>query len=55
MEKLEHKLKNSNDIDLFLGEEISKNIKEGYPSQPKIEKQLKNHLKSLLESKKNSR
>ncbi|MFX1489656.1 MAG: hypothetical protein ACFFBI_10940 [Promethearchaeota archaeon] len=50
MEKLKNELKDNNDLDVFLGNKISKNIKEGFPSQPKIEKKLRDHLKSLLKS-----
>ena len=54
MDKLKNDLNNNDDLDLFLGSEISRNLKEGYPSQPKIEKQLKDHLESLLKPEKNS-
>ncbi|MFW9864950.1 MAG: hypothetical protein ACFFEN_02550 [Candidatus Thorarchaeota archaeon] len=50
MEKLKNELKDNNDLELFLGNKISKDIKEGFPSQPKIEKKIKDHLNSLLTS-----
>ena len=42
----------TDELDFFLSEEISNNLKIGYPSQPKIEEQLTNHLKNILKSKK---
>lgn len=49
-EKLRNKLENSDDLEQYLSEEISNNIKVGYPRKPELETQLKNHIKKLLES-----
>ena len=44
------KLDNFLDLEQFLSNEISKKLKVGYPTEPKCEIQLKNHIKNLLKS-----
>jgi len=44
------KLDNIFDLDQYLSKEISNKIKVGYPIEPKLEIQLKNHIKKLLAS-----
>jgi len=48
------KLGSSNDIEKYLRNDISKNIKKGYPSNSDLEMELKNHLEGLIKSKNNS-
>jgi len=42
------KLDNIFDLEQYLSKEISNKIKVGYPIEPKLEIQLKNHIKKLL-------
>ena len=42
------KLDNIFDLEQYLSNEISNKIKVGYPIEPKLEIQLKNHIKNLL-------
>ncbi len=42
------KLDNIFDLEQYLSNEISNKIKVGYPIEPKLEIQLKNHIKKLL-------
>jgi len=44
------KLDNIFDLEQYLSNEISNKIKVGYPIEPKLEIQLKNHIKKLLPS-----
>jgi len=44
------KLDNFLDLEQYLSKEISNKIKVGYPTEPKLEIQLKNHIKKLLAS-----
>ncbi len=44
------KLDNIFDLEQYLSKEISNKIKVGYPIEPKLEIQLKNHIKKLLAS-----
>lgn len=44
------KLDNIFDLEQYLSNEISNKIKVGYPIEPKLEIQLKNHIKKLLAS-----
>lgn len=44
------KLDNILDLEQYLSNEISNKIKVGYPIEPKLEIQLKNHIKKLLAS-----
>ncbi len=39
---------NCETLELYLNKEITDKIKMGYPSDPKLEMKLKNHLKTLL-------
>ncbi|MBY8990221.1 MAG: hypothetical protein KGD58_05665 [Candidatus Lokiarchaeota archaeon] len=48
IQKLEKKLVDINELEVFLNKEISRNIKVGYPTNPKLELDLKNHIKKLL-------
>lgn len=48
------KLGSSNDIEQYLRNDISKNIKKGYPSNSDLEMELKNHLEGLIKSENNS-
>lgn len=48
---LEGKFEKIHEIEVFLSDEISKNIKLGYPAKPKLEKVLKNHIDKLMSSK----
>ena len=48
------KLGSSNDIEKYLRNDISKNIKKGYPSNSDLEMELKNHLEGLIKSENNS-
>ncbi len=48
------KLGSSNDIEQYLRNNISKNIKKGYPSNSDLEMELKNHLEGLIKSENNS-
>ncbi|MFX0030041.1 MAG: hypothetical protein ACFE8B_12585 [Candidatus Hermodarchaeota archaeon] len=41
---------NIDEIDGFLNEEISKNITLGYPTDPKLERYLRNHIEKLINS-----
>lgn len=50
---LDGKFEKIHEIDEYLSEEISKNIKVGYPANPKLEKDLKNHIDKLISSKYN--
>ncbi|MFX1376070.1 MAG: hypothetical protein ACFFA0_09680 [Promethearchaeota archaeon] len=45
---LESNLENVKELEKFLNNNISNNIKIGYPSNPKLEIQLKNYIKKLL-------
>lgn len=47
---LEGKFENIHEIERYLSEEISKNIKLGYPTDPKLELYLRNHIEKLLNS-----
>lgn len=47
---IEGKFENIHEIEGFLNEEISKNIKVGYPANLKLEKDLKNHIDKLMSS-----
>lgn len=44
------KLDNIFDLEQYLSNEISNKIKVGYPTDPKLEIQLKNYIKQLLKS-----
>ncbi|MFW9881458.1 MAG: hypothetical protein ACFFG0_50990 [Candidatus Thorarchaeota archaeon] len=44
------KVENVDEIEGFISEEISKNMKVGYPTDPKLEIYLKNHIEKLLNS-----
>ena len=44
------KIDNFFDLEQYLSNEISNKIKVGYPIEPKLEIQLKNHIKKLLAS-----
>ena len=48
------KLGPSNDIEQYLRNDISKNIKKGYPNNSDLEMELKNHLEGLIKSENNS-
>jgi hypothetical protein len=48
IQKLERKLEDINALELFLSNEISRNIKLGYPSNPKLELHLKIKGLSIL-------
>lgn len=48
------KLGSSNDIEQYLRNDLSKNIKKGYPSNSDLEMELKNHLEGLIKSENNS-
>lgn len=48
------KLGSSNDIEKYLRNDISKNIKKGYPCNSDLEMELKNHLEGLIKSENNS-
>ena len=48
IQKLEKKLEDINELEVFLNKEISRNINVGYPTNPKLELVLKNHIKKLL-------
>lgn len=50
IQNLESKLENINDLEGFMLNEISHNLKIGYPTDPKLEIHLKNHIKKLLTS-----
>lgn len=50
IQDLERKLGNSDELESFLSNEINKNIKLGYPTDPKLEKHLREHIKKLLSS-----
>ena len=50
IQKLEKKLEDINELEVFLNKEISRNINVGYPTNPKLELDLKNHIKKLLNS-----
>ena len=43
-------LESIENLEAFLNSEISKNLKNGFPVNPELEVQLKNHLKSLMGS-----
>ncbi|MFX0083332.1 MAG: hypothetical protein ACFE94_16420 [Candidatus Hodarchaeota archaeon] len=47
---LRDKLDDFLDLEQYLSNKISKGIKVGYPTDPKLEIQLKNHIKKLLKS-----
>ena len=47
-ENLINKFENCRALELYLNEEIMDKIKLGYPANPKLEKKLRDHLKSLL-------
>jgi hypothetical protein len=47
---LEGRFENIDEIEIFLNEEISKNVKLGYPTDPKLEIYLRNHIENLLNS-----
>jgi hypothetical protein len=47
---LRDKLDNVLDLEQYLSNEISKKVKVGYPTEPKLEIQLQNHIKMLLKS-----
>ena len=49
-DNLVEQFENIESLDPFLNIEISKNMKEGFPANPKLEEQLKNHLKKLIDS-----
>jgi len=42
------KLEPQNDLELFLRNEISKNIEKDYPSNPDLELKLRNHLENII-------
>ncbi|MFX1346710.1 MAG: hypothetical protein ACFFAI_16560 [Promethearchaeota archaeon] len=48
IENLTGKLENFFKLDQYLSKEISNNIKIGYPPEPKLEMEIKNHIKKLL-------
>jgi len=48
--ELEGKFKKIDEIEGFLNEEISKNIKLGYPPDPKLEVYLRNQIQKLINS-----
>jgi hypothetical protein len=41
-------LASSNDLEIFLRENVSKNLENGYPSNPDLELEITNHLKKIL-------
>ena len=43
-------LESIENLEAFLNSEISKNLKNGFPANPELEVQLKNHLKNLMDS-----
>ncbi|MHA2280994.1 MAG: hypothetical protein ACXAC5_09090 [Promethearchaeota archaeon] len=51
IDKLVDKFENCRALEQYLNNEIMDKIKLGYPADPKLEKKLKNHLKTLLVSK----
>jgi len=48
IQKVEKNLEDINELEVFLNKDISRNIKVGYPTNPKLELDLKNHIKKLL-------
>ena len=48
IQKLEKKLDDITDLEVSLNNQISRNIKLGYPTDPKLELHLKNHIKRFL-------
>ena len=50
IQKVEKKLEDIDELEVFLNKEISRNINVGYPTNPKLELDLKNHIKKLLNS-----
>ena len=48
IQKVEKNLEDINELEAFLNKDISRNIKVGYPTNPKLELDLKNHIKKLL-------
>ncbi|MHA2182219.1 MAG: hypothetical protein ACXAAH_12440 [Promethearchaeota archaeon] len=51
LEYLTNKFVDCRTLEDYLNKEIMDKIKRGYPTDPKLEKELKNHLKNLLLSK----
>ena len=47
-ENLMNKFENCRTLEDYLDKEIKNKIKLGYPADPKLERKLKNHLKTLL-------
>ena len=41
-------LNNQSSLESLLKKELETNIKRGYPNEPQLEKELKNHIKNLL-------
>jgi hypothetical protein len=50
IQDLESKLENIDELEEFLSKEISNNTKIGYPTDPRLEMHLINHVKKLLTS-----
>ncbi len=50
IEHLVEHLESIENLETFLNSEISKNLKSGFPANPELEVQLKNHLKNLMDS-----
>jgi hypothetical protein len=51
---LNDKLGTLNDLEEFLRTEVSTNLKRGYPNNPDVESQLKEHLNNLIKNQNNS-
>ncbi|MHA1913759.1 MAG: hypothetical protein ACW986_02655 [Promethearchaeota archaeon] len=49
-DRLIEQFENIDSLEPFLDTEISKNMKKGFPGNPKLEEQLRNHLKKLMDS-----
>jgi hypothetical protein len=52
-EKLINKFENCETLEHNLDNEITDNIKMGYPADPKLEREIEKHLKNILQLKQN--